>query len=245
MSFPAYNSRDMMRAQYKLVTEGLHLAHLLAVAGASMGADQALQLAVLYPGFMDGILSLSGGALWSSGVLFFGPLMQSVIESCAGWENGNYEAISSTCGANAVSVLVPYFYTRDWWDTNIKTPEAFSRWRKEMGDYYLDVQDARDLYHLSKALGRAFIGDSPGFNGDAGAALGSIRARTLFIVSPQDPFLPRHMEAQVKLIPNARMVSIDSIAGHFACCGADRQATAVVSKAMRRFLGDLVRPRTR
>ena len=64
-------------------------------------------------------------------------------------------------------------------------------------------------------------------------------------MSPQDPFLPRHMEAQVKLIPNARMVSIDSIAGHFACCGADRQATAVVSKAMRRFLGDLVRPRTR
>ena len=94
------------------------------------------------------------------------------------------------------------------------------------------------------ASGRGWVGDTPGFNGDLNAALASIKARTLFIYNPRDQFyLPHHIETQVKAIPHARAVAIDSIAGHLICCNADPHATWVMGEAIREFLQDLSAPR--
>ena len=135
---------------------------------------------------------------------------------------------------------IPYFYTREWWDQYIDTPEAYTKWRNNWGDYYLDIQDARDLYYLRKHCGRGWVGDTPGFNGDLNAALRSIKAKTLFIYNPRDQFyLPHHVETQVKAIPNARVVAIDSVAGHLICCNADPQATRAMGEAIRGFLLEL------
>ena len=41
-TFPAYDYDDMVAAQYRLVTEGLHLDHLRLVMGYSMGGMQTL-----------------------------------------------------------------------------------------------------------------------------------------------------------------------------------------------------------
>jgi homoserine O-acetyltransferase/O-succinyltransferase len=166
--------------------------------------------------------------------------MPSIIESCAGWNGGDYDENPKACAANALSVLVPYFYTREWWEKNVDTPEAYKNWRNQWGDYYLDVQEARDLYYLAKAAGLGWLGDTPGFNGDVFAALRSIKAKTLFIYSPQDQFfMPHHVDAQVKAIPQARALSIDSPAGHLICCNADPNATRVMSEAIREFLSEL------
>lgn len=42
-AFPALNIRDMVRAQYRLLTEVLYFDHALAVIGASMGGFQAFE----------------------------------------------------------------------------------------------------------------------------------------------------------------------------------------------------------
>jgi homoserine O-acetyltransferase len=124
--------------------------------------------------------------------------------------------------------------------TDIDTPEAYTRWRNTRGDFYLDVQDARDLYYRAVAWGRGWVGDTPGFDGDLAAALRSIKAKTLFIYSPRDQFyLPHHIETQVKAIPNARAVAIDSIGGHLICCHADPQATRAIGEVIGGFLLEL------
>src|ERR1700761_2703752 len=51
--FPAYNYDDMVQAQYRLVTEGLHLHPLRLVMGNSMGGMQTWMWGERYPGFMD------------------------------------------------------------------------------------------------------------------------------------------------------------------------------------------------
>ncbi len=240
MKFPAYNGRDRVKAEYKLVKEGLGIPHLLAVTGISAGATHSVQFAVSYPDFMDGIFAIVGGALWSTQRFFYGPLLASIITSCAGWNGGKYDENPKSCATNALSVLIPYFYTREWWEQYVDAPEAYTKWRDSWGDYYLDIQDARDLYHRLIALGRGWVGDTPPFNGDLNAALRSIKAKTLFLFSPQDQFYtPQHIETQVKAIPEARAVSVNSVAGHLICCNADPQATRVMGEAIRGFLQEL------
>ena len=187
MKFPQYNGRDMNKAMYKLVTEKLGISHLLMVTGISSGADHGVQFAVSYPDFMASIVPLSGGAIGTSQGYSFGALMSSIIETCNGWLDGDYDNNPATCATNGLSPLIPFFYTREWWDQYIDAPEAYDRWRKNWGAFYLDVQDARDLYYRIRAEGTGWVGDTPGFE-NLDAALGSIKAKTLFIYSPQDQF---------------------------------------------------------
>jgi homoserine O-acetyltransferase/O-succinyltransferase len=240
MKFPAYNARDMNSALYKLVIEGLKIPHLLAISGISMGADHSVQFAVSYSDFVDGIFPISGGALWGNQGYFYGAFAESIIQSCAGWDGGNYNDNPKVCAANGLSALIPYFYTRDWWERNIDSPEAYQKWRNTWGEYYLDIQDARDLYYLYKSGGLGWIGDTPGFKGDFMAALKSIKAKTLFIYNEDDQFMPpEHIATQVKAIPNSRAVHIPSLAGHLICCNAEPQATSAMGEIISQFLSEL------
>jgi len=240
MNFPLYNGRDVVRANYNLITDVLGIPHLFAVTGFARGATFALQLAVSYPDFVDGILPISGGARYGTTRLFRLPMLASLIESCDGWQGGNYDENPKRCVSNAMSVLIPYMYTPDWWAQYVDTPEAYTKWRNTMGEHFLDIQDARDLYYLIKSGGQGSLGDTPGFGGDLMTALRSIKAKTLFIGNPRDQVVvPQHVEMQVKAIPNARAVWIDSAAGHQICCNADPQATRLVGEAIRDFLREL------
>jgi homoserine O-acetyltransferase len=237
MAFPQYNFRDMLKAQHRLVTEILGIKRLVAVSGISMGADQSVQFAVNYPDFMDHIIPIVGGSVWGTQGYFFHSQMQSIIENCDGWKGGNYVENPRACAANALAALVPYFFSREWWEENITSPEAYGQWRKGWGDVYFDIQDARDLHFLSKAMVRSGLATTPGFNGDVQAMLRSIKARALFIFATQDQFfLPKHIDLQRTLIPNARAVAVDSSAGHIICCGADPHAYWVMNQTIAGFL---------
>jgi homoserine O-acetyltransferase len=194
---------------------------------------------------MDGIFPIVGGTPFTAQGFLIGSWMVSIIESCKGWDGGNYEENPKSCASNALTVFIPYFYTRNWWETDVDTPEAYTKWRDTWGDYYLDVQDARDLYYRTVAAGRGWLGDTPGFNGDLSAALRSIKAKAVFILNPQDQFFPpQHVDAYVKAIPHARVVWVDSPAGHIICCNADPNATRRMGEAIREFLHELTASRT-
>jgi homoserine O-acetyltransferase len=240
MNFPAYNGRDRTRAKYRLLTEVLGIPNLLAVTGISDGAEQSLQMSVSYPDFMKGSFPVSGGVADGTQGFLMLELMLSMIESCDGWDGGDYLDNPKQCATNAMSSLVPLFYTRMWWDQYVDTPEAFTKWRNTWGEYYLDIQDARDLYYSAMKWTRGWVGNTPGFSGDVNAALGSVKARTLFIYSLHDQFFrPHHIDVQVETIPDARAAGIDSIAGHLVCCNADPQATRVMGDVIREFLREL------
>jgi homoserine O-acetyltransferase/O-succinyltransferase len=58
--FPAITERDMVRAEYRAVTEALHLKHAHAVVGISMGGEQTFEWAVTYPEFFDLAVPIAG-----------------------------------------------------------------------------------------------------------------------------------------------------------------------------------------
>lgn len=245
MNFPAYNHRDMVHAQHKLVTEALGIKHLLAVTGISLGGAHSVQFAVSHPGFMDGIIPIVGGALVGNDVRLWNTQIQAVIESCGAWQGGDYSQNSTDCAGAAMWTMVHNFFTAAWWEANMPTKEAFDQFRKDWWGVYLGVQDMRDLYYMSKSYERSSVAATPGFNGDLSAALRAIKAKTMFVYSPGDRFfVPKHFEDQAKLISGARAVAIDSSAGHLICCGVDPQAYWVMGEAIRGFLGELTAQKT-
>src|SRR5580692_4617342 len=55
--FPVTTIRDNVEAVHRLLTEELKITHLRALIGFSMGAEQAFQWAVSYPGFTGRIVA--------------------------------------------------------------------------------------------------------------------------------------------------------------------------------------------
>jgi Homoserine acetyltransferase len=57
--FPVYGYRDLVHAQYRLVTEGLGIDHLNVILGSSMGGMHAWLWAEQYPAMMDAIVPIA------------------------------------------------------------------------------------------------------------------------------------------------------------------------------------------
>ena len=57
--FPHYAYEDLVAAQYRLVTDGLGVNHLLLVMGTSMGCMHSWMWAERHPDFMDGLVPLA------------------------------------------------------------------------------------------------------------------------------------------------------------------------------------------
>ncbi len=52
-AFPEFTSADLVETQFRLTTEVLHLRHMHAVVGLSMGGEQTFMWAVRHPDFFD------------------------------------------------------------------------------------------------------------------------------------------------------------------------------------------------
>ncbi len=65
--FPKYTYEDMVRLEYKLVTEGLGVNHMRLVTGTSMGAMHTWMWGYMYPDFMDALMPLASATVEIAG----------------------------------------------------------------------------------------------------------------------------------------------------------------------------------
>src|SRR5436190_17444906 len=91
MRFPKYTYDDMVRAQYRLVTEHLGIRHLKLVIGQSMGCMHAWMWGEMYLDFMSALVPMACQPTAMSGRNWM--LRRMVIETIRAdpaWNNGNY-----------------------------------------------------------------------------------------------------------------------------------------------------------
>ena len=89
--FPRYGYRDMVEAQYRLVTEGLGVKHLRLVLGTSMGGMQTWLWAERYPDMMDGAVAIASQPTQISGRnLLWRRVIVEAIRNDPDWNGGNY-----------------------------------------------------------------------------------------------------------------------------------------------------------
>jgi len=89
--FPRYGYTDMVEAQFKLLTDGLHVNHARLVMGTSMGGMQTWVWGERHPDFMDALMPLASlptqisgrNRVWRRTVI-------DAIRNDPAWNNGDY-----------------------------------------------------------------------------------------------------------------------------------------------------------
>ena len=89
MKFPEFSIHDIVESEHRLATEVLHLSHLHAVIGMSMGGMQAFAWAVLHPDFMDLVIPMAGSPQSTSYDKLLWTTEIDAIELDPAWNHGN------------------------------------------------------------------------------------------------------------------------------------------------------------
>jgi homoserine O-acetyltransferase len=88
--FPSITERDMVRAEYRAVTEVLHLKHAHAVVGVSMGGEQTFEWAVTYPEFFDLAVPIIGTPQLTSYDLLSHTIAEDAMLADPDYKDGKY-----------------------------------------------------------------------------------------------------------------------------------------------------------
>jgi len=91
--FPHYGYRDMVEAQYRLLTEGLHVSHARLVMGTSMGGMHTWLWGEEHPQFMDALMPLASLPTQISGRnRAWRRVIIDAIRNDPAWQGGEYSS---------------------------------------------------------------------------------------------------------------------------------------------------------
>ena len=234
--FPVTTIRDNVRAVHQMLTEQLHVQHLRAVIGFSMGAQQAFQWAVSHPDFMDGIVATSGTAkTYGHGIVRLKGQIAALTADRA-FNGGDYTSQPIT-GIQAFSMVwTAWLYSQEWWRQELwRSDASFGKNFEEVVERFrtdfIPGADANDLILQMHSWELHDVGNTPPFHADVSAALHSIKVPVLYMPSETDLYFPvTDARYEAALIPNCKLVIIPSLWGHPAGAGA--------SPADMKFLND-------
>lgn len=105
-AFPAYTLRDCVATQYRVMTEVLHLRHLHALVGLSMGGEQTFDWATMYPKFFDLAVPILGTPRLTTYDLVLKQIMLESITGDAAYDHGQYTTEPPLRLANLIGNIV-------------------------------------------------------------------------------------------------------------------------------------------
>jgi homoserine O-acetyltransferase len=224
--FPVTTIRDNVEAVHRLLTEQLHVSHLRAVIGFSMGAQQAFQWAVSYPDFMDRIVATSGTAkTYGHGFVRLESEITALTTDPV-FNGGDYTT-QPVKGIQAfASVWTAWLFSQEWWRQELwKTDEpegtTFAQVVEKYKTDFIPDADANNLILQMRTWQQHDVGTTPRFKGDVAAALRSIKVPVLYMPSATDLYFPvTDAQYEAQYIPHCELVPIPSLWGHPAGAGA-------------------------
>jgi len=208
--FPRYGYRDMIEAQYRLLTEGLGVNHARLVMGTSMGGMHTWLWGELYPDFMDALMPLASLPTQISGRnRGWRRIVIDAIRNDPAWHGGEYKTQPPSLRAAAEMLWFmssnPVLRQKDA-PTLAKTDEVLDKFV----DGIVKADDANDVLYAVEAS----------HDYDPGPGLEKIRAPLLAINSADDLINPPELgilEHEIKRVPHGRAMVIplsDKTRGH-------------------------------
>lgn len=145
--FPRYTYDDMVRAQYRLLTEKLGVNHLRLVMGTSMGGMQSWMWGYLYPTFMDALLPLASTPVQIAGRnRMTRRMIIDGIRQDPAWLGGNYEKQPAGLKTAVYALLFMVSSPLHWQTLAPTLPEADTLFDQLVADY-MSRMDANDMIY--------------------------------------------------------------------------------------------------
>ncbi len=208
-AFPVFTIRDTVRAEERLVRDTLHLAHLHAVIGQSMGGMQAFEWAVDAPSVMDLVVPIVGTPQLTSYDLFLWSAEKQALETDPGYMGGRYvhnPALPMVSYLHQMNLSTPEFRV------DHTTREGFAQFFARTGEEMHTGTDANDYLRQLQAM----LSQDIAHGGDIFAVARIIQAKMLIINAEQDHMVnPIPALAFAKLI-HAQTMVLTSDCGHMA-----------------------------
>jgi homoserine O-acetyltransferase len=242
--FPVMTIRDNVEAVRRLLVDELHVTHLRAVIGFSMGAEQAFQWAVSHPSFVDRIVATAGTArAWPHGVVRLEGQINALTADPE-FKGGDYTTPPRR-GVEAFGMVwLGWLYSQEWWRREMWKTNAPERTLQQEIDArrrtFFANNDANDLILQARTWQRHDVGTTDGFAGDTVKALRSMTVPVLYMPSETDLYFPvgdARYEAQ--FIARVSLVPIPSLWGHPAGAGGNPADRAFLNEKIGRFLSGL------
>ena len=208
-AFPVFTIRDVVKAEERLVWESLHLEHLHAVVGQSMGGMQTFEWAVDAPAMMDLLVPITGTPQLSSYDLFLWSAEKQALESDPAYRHGHYVK-------NPSLPLVSYLH-----QMNLSTPEfrvdhttreGFAQFFAQTGTEMHTGSDANDYLRQLQAM----LTQDITHGGSIYTAAKQVQAKMLIINAQQDHMVNPIPALAFARLKQARTLVLTSDCGHMA-----------------------------
>jgi homoserine O-acetyltransferase len=209
--FPHYDYDDMVRAQYLLATQGLHVNHLRLVMGTSMGCMHSFVWGETYPDFVGALMPLACLPVQIAGRnRIWRRMIAQAITNDPTYEAGEYKSEPQMGLRVAIDFLLMAGTTPQVSQKAAPTRDAADAYLDDFTKREMASLDANDfLYQIEASR-----------NYDPSAKLGAIKAPVMWVNSADDFINPPDLgiaEVQVKAIPRGTFVLIptsDKTHGH-------------------------------
>lgn len=198
--FPRYDYADMVEAEHRLVTEGLHVDHLRLVMGTSMGCMHSFMWGEAWPTTMDALMPLACNTIQISGRnRLWRDMAINAIESDPAWDGGDYKGEPVAALRTVADIEIIAGGAAHQMQKALPTRDDADAYLSKVLAARLATMDANDtLYQVASSR-----------DYDPSARLGDIRAPVMWVNSADDFINPPELgiaEQQVKQIPHGRFV---------------------------------------
>jgi homoserine O-acetyltransferase/O-succinyltransferase len=237
--FPHVLTQDSIRAQHRLLTEGLGISRIRLATSWSMGACQCYAWAAMHPEMVQAIAPIAGSAKTCMFNKVFLAGIRRAIVSDPDWNDGFYTDKPPIKGLKVMATI----YSGWGFCEEYYRREMFRGFGCATLDEFIELFwetffikcDANDLLAQIWTWDTNDISRHPPFGGDFVKALKASTAKAIILPGSTDIYFPpADSEFEAKHMPNAECRPVPTLWGHM--CPLNPEDQVFIDKALKELV---------